>query len=97
MPDCFGEIEEVLMLDLKRMESSGGVIPSMDFSWDAYQQFLSFAIPYELENDILTKETVAKMALYNTPEPDRLLDEIVNFFYEPDCEPKIKHTLKEWN
>jgi hypothetical protein len=71
------------------MDSAGGVIPSLDFNWDAYQQFLSFATPYELENDILTKETVAKIALYNTPEPDRILDEIVDYFYEPDCEPKV--------
>lgn len=80
MPDCTVEIEKIIMLELKRKESSGGIIPSMDFSWDAYQQFLSFATPYELENDILTKETVQKMALYNTPEPDRVLDEIIDFF-----------------
>lgn len=91
------DFEKVLMIDLKRRKTVGGVRPSLDFSWDAYQQFLSFATPYELENDTLTKETVAKMALYNTYEPDRGLDEIVECSYEPDCEPKIKSTLKEFN
>jgi len=66
MPDDLAEFEEALMLELKRRKSIGGIIPSSDFSQDAYQQFLSHATPYELENDILTKETVAKIAHINT-------------------------------
>lgn len=54
----------------------------MYFSCDAYQQFLSFATPYELENDILTIETVAKIAHINTYGSQ--------IPYEPVCEPKIK-------
>jgi hypothetical protein len=81
MPDDTAEFEEVLMLELKRRKSIGGIIPSLDFGRDAYHQFLSHATPYELENDILTKETVVKIANINT----------YGFYipYEPECEPKV--------
>jgi len=85
------QFEEVLMLELKQKESTGGIIPSLNFSQDAYQQFLSHATPYELENDILTKETVVKIANINTYGS--------YIPYEPECEPKVDQELEaccEW-
>lgn len=39
----------------------GGLIPSQVFNEEEYQSYLKFASAYELENDIVTKETVDKM------------------------------------
>jgi hypothetical protein len=39
----------------------GGLIPSQVFNDGEYQSYLNFASPYELENDIVTKETLDKM------------------------------------
>ena len=38
-----------------------GVIPSQVFDEYKYQLFLEFASVYELENDIITQETLDKM------------------------------------
>jgi hypothetical protein len=46
----------------KRKNSYLGRIPSQDF-WDkAYQLFLEFATPEELEEDILKRETLQKIS-----------------------------------
>jgi len=39
----------------------GGLIPSQVFDEYEYQSFLEFASAYELENDIITQETLNKM------------------------------------
>jgi hypothetical protein len=39
----------------------GGLIPSQVFDEYEYQSFLKFASSYELENDIVTQETLDKM------------------------------------
>jgi len=39
----------------------GGLIPSQVFDEYEYQSFLKFASAYELENDIVTQETLNKM------------------------------------
>ncbi len=39
----------------------GGLIPSQVFDEYEYQSYLEFASSYELENDIVTKETLDKM------------------------------------
>ena len=39
----------------------GGLIPSQVFDEYEYQSFLEFATIYELENDLITKETLDKM------------------------------------
>jgi hypothetical protein len=38
-----------------------GLIPSQVFDNFEYQSYLKFASPYELENDIVTQETLDKM------------------------------------
>lgn len=38
-----------------------GLIPSQVFNENEYQSYLNFASPYELENDVVTKETLDKM------------------------------------
>jgi hypothetical protein len=40
----------------------GGLIPSQVFDEYEYQFFLKFASAYELENDIITQETLDKMS-----------------------------------
>jgi hypothetical protein len=42
----------------------GGLIPSQVFDNFEYQSYLKFASLYELENDIVTKETLDKMGEY---------------------------------
>lgn len=49
----------------------GGLNPSQVFNDDEYQSYLNFASAYELENDIITKETLDKIG-------DRLSTEIQN-------------------
>jgi hypothetical protein len=39
----------------------GGIIPSKVFNEEEYQSYLKFASSYELENDVVTKETLDKM------------------------------------
>jgi hypothetical protein len=39
----------------------GGLIPSQSFDNFEYQSYLKFASSYELENDIVTQETLDKM------------------------------------
>lgn len=49
----------------------GGLNPSQVFNDDEYQSYLNFASAYELENDIITQETLDKMG-------DKLSTEIQN-------------------
>lgn len=46
----------------KRKRSYLGRIPSVDFWDEAYQLFLEFASPEELEKDILTRKTLDKVS-----------------------------------
>jgi hypothetical protein len=46
----------------KRKNSYLGRIPSQDFFDEAYQLFLEFATPEELEEDILKRETLEKIS-----------------------------------
>lgn len=48
----------------KRKRSYLGRIPSIDFWDEAYQLFLEFASPEELEDDILTREHWMKLVKY---------------------------------
>lgn len=45
----------------KRKKSYLGRIPSQDFWDEAYQLFLEFATPEELEDDILKRKTLEKI------------------------------------
>jgi hypothetical protein len=53
--------------DLKRSKSYKGLIPSTDFSGDFFSQFLHFATAHELESDTISKETIEKIARFNSP------------------------------
>lgn len=68
MPDDTGFLDEIIELELKRRNSYKGLIPSMDFDTVFYQQFIENATPYELENDVITRETIVKIAYKNTDE-----------------------------
>lgn len=46
----------------KRKKSYLGRVPSLDFWDEAYQLFLEFASPEELDNDVLTPETLDKIS-----------------------------------
>lgn len=46
----------------KRKKSYLGRIPSVDFWDEAYQLFIEFASPEELDEDILTRETLNKIS-----------------------------------
>lgn len=46
---------------MKRKMSYLGRVPSVDFWDEAYQLFLEFASPEELDEDILTRETLEKI------------------------------------
>ena len=46
---------------MKRKMSYLGRVPSVDFWDEAYQLFLEFASPQELDEDILTRETLEKI------------------------------------
>lgn len=64
------EFEELFLEALKKRKSYLGRIPSKDFWNEAYEFFLEFASPEELETDTLTRETLEKIsdALgYNKP------------------------------
>jgi hypothetical protein len=58
----FDDIEQ----STKRSLSYKGLIPSSEFNSDFYQQFLSVATATELEQDIISKETIEKIARINT-------------------------------
>ena len=49
---------------IQKVSSYRQIIPSKDFTEDDYNLFLFFASPYELENDIITKETYEKIIRY---------------------------------
>jgi len=53
----FPDLEE----KMKRKMSYLGRVPSVDFWDEAYQLFLEFASPEELDEDILTRETLEKI------------------------------------
>lgn len=56
MPDDLYKEEKLI---LKKLKSYYGIIPSIDFDSSAYYFFVEFATLDELENDIITKETLA--------------------------------------
>ena len=58
MPDCLQEMEDVL---LKKLKSYLGIIPSQQLTEEQYEVFLEIASPEELEEDILTKQTLDKI------------------------------------
>lgn len=51
-----------LGVEEKKLNSYYALVPSIDFDDDAYQFFLHFATAEELEKDIITKETMVKIA-----------------------------------
>ena len=46
---------------IQKVSSYRQIIPSTDLSVDDYNLFLVFALPQELENDIITEETYKKI------------------------------------
>lgn len=58
MPDDLQVFEDVFF---KKVKSYLGRIPSQDFDSEQYEVFLTIASPEELENDILTRETLNKI------------------------------------
>ena len=61
MTDVLQEHEYNLMQTLKKRKSYLGRIPSQDFFDEAYDLFLSIATPEELEEDIITRDTLQKI------------------------------------
>jgi len=61
MPDDLQEYEDIFMQKLKKRKSYLGRIPSQDFWDEAYDLFLSIATPEELEEDIITRDTLQKI------------------------------------
>ena len=61
MTDDLQEYEDIFMQTLKKRKSYLGRIPSQDFWDEAYELFLSIATPEELEEDIITRDTLQKM------------------------------------
>jgi hypothetical protein len=61
MPDDLQELEDVF---LKKVKSYLGKIPSHDFDPEQYEVFLTVASPEELEEDIITRETLHKIMSY---------------------------------
>ena len=58
MADDIQELEDVF---LKKLKSYLGKIPSQDLNEEQYEVFLTVASAEELEQDILTKQTLDKM------------------------------------
>lgn len=58
MPDDIQELEDVF---LKKRKSYLGRIPSVDFFPEAYELFLNYATPEELDEDIITRDTLQKI------------------------------------
>jgi len=52
--------------ELKKRSSYLGKIPSQDFNEEQYEVFLTVASSEELEQDILTKQTLDKIENYST-------------------------------
>ncbi len=61
MTDVLQEHEYNLMQTLKKRKSYLGCIPSQDFFDETYDLFLSIATPEELEEDIITRDTLQKI------------------------------------
>jgi ssDNA-specific exonuclease RecJ len=64
MTDDLQEYEDIFMQTLKKRKSYLGRIPSQDFFDEAYDLFLSIATPEELEEDIITRDTLRKMTTH---------------------------------
>ena len=58
MPDDFHKEEQLL---LKKLKSYLGKIPSEELDEEQYDLFLTIGSPEELEQDIITKETLYKI------------------------------------
>ena len=63
MPDDLQEYETVFMKTLQRRKSYLGRIPSLDFFPEAYELFLTYASPEELDEDSITRETHQKITV----------------------------------
>jgi len=63
MPDDLQEYEDIFMQKLKNRKSYLGRIPSQDFCGEAYDLFLSIATPEELEENIITRDTLEKIII----------------------------------
>lgn len=74
--DFFKDLEKKQEIMRKKTCSYRGLIPSHDFDSDFYQQYLKYATFNELDNDVITEETIKKIALIN--------------YYEDECEPKVE-------
>lgn len=61
MPDDLQELEDVF---LKKVKSYLGKVPSRDFDPEQYEVFLTVASAEELEQDIITRETLHKIMSY---------------------------------
>lgn len=61
MPDDLQLMEDVF---LKKIKSYLGKIPSQDFNEEQYEVFLTVASAEELEQDIITRETLHKIMSY---------------------------------
>lgn len=61
MPDDLQLMEDVF---LKKVKSYLGKIPSEDFDPEQYEVFLTVASAEELEEDIITRETLHKIMSY---------------------------------
>jgi predicted Rossmann-fold nucleotide-binding protein len=76
--DFFKDLEEKKQIMRKKACSYKGLIPSQEFDSVFYQQYLQYATPNELANDVITKETIEKIALINTP--DDVIEEIAEWY-----------------
>jgi hypothetical protein len=61
MPDDLHDCEQILLKTVKKRHSYLGRIPSEDFFSEAYHLFLNVATPEELEEDIITRDTLQKI------------------------------------
>jgi len=55
------DIQELKDVFLKKHKSYLGRIPSIDFFPEAYELFLTYATPEELDEDIITRDTLQKI------------------------------------
>ncbi len=92
--EFFRDLEEKQQIMRKKACSYKGLIPSQEFDSTFYQQYLQYATPNELINDVITEETIKKIALINTP--DEVIEEIAEWIgYEDDCEPKVDINVRK--
>ena len=75
-PDDLQELEDVF---LKKVKSYLGKIPSEDFDPEQYAVFLEIASPEELEEDIITRQTLHKIitpdySKWEVMKTDKLID-----------------------